>query len=258
MPASRLPIGLGRTSPRSPPRDPRDGGGGSNNARPSRIWREIPNLCTRPQIAAIRATLRLVEPGGEPAVGQRAVAEQPRLARVAELEGGQARVGRGTELERVRAGEVGGDHADAAAVADDHPRAAGGDELVDGVGDPGGELIPGLAVGRGARAAAPVRQLVGLRIDLRRRAPAPLADVDLPPAWVGPAGLEPEQRGGLPRAGEVGGDNPLARDLDPLDQRLELERLPPPGLGQWRVELTLQPVLGVPGGLAMAHEDEMV
>jgi hypothetical protein len=143
-------------------------------------------------------------------------------------------------------------------VADDEPGAAGSDELLDRVADAGGEVVPGLAVGRRPRPATPVGQLVRLGVDLSGGAAAPRADVDLPPARVDALRLEPQQRGGLPGAREIGDDHPLRSDAEPLDERPQLDSLRSPGVGQRRVELPLQAMLGVPGGLAVADEEEAV
>jgi hypothetical protein len=141
-------------------------------------------------------------------------------------------------------------------VADDEPRPAVGEQRLERARDALGERRPRLAVRRRPRPAPPVRQAVALGVDLRRRAPAPRADVDLPPRRVEPLRRDAEQLGGLARPREVGADDALGRDREARDERRERARLRAAGVGEGRVELPLEPVLGVPGRLAVADEDE--
>ena len=125
-------------------------------------------------------------------------------------------------------------------------------ELVDRAGHAGLELPPRLGRGSGS----PRRQAAtdsGSSSSTVK--PAHGAHVDLAPALVGGRAGEPEQLGGLDRAGEVGGQPAVG---DPVEERDERLGLLAPELGQRRVGLALQAVLGVPGRLAVADEQQAV
>jgi hypothetical protein len=159
-------------------------------------------------------------------------------------------------VERVRPRDVRHRDADAPAVADDRPRPAGGDQLVHRPGHARPEVLPRLAGRRLARPAAPVGQLLPLGVDLRGHAAAPFADVDLAPALVEAARAQAQQLGGLARAAEVAAHDALVRQA--VEDRCEGERLLAPAVRERRVELALEALLGVPGGLPVADEDQAV
>jgi hypothetical protein len=134
-------------------------------------------------------------------------------------------------------------------VGDDHGVLAL--QLVDRRGDARLELGERLGVRRRELPPLPGGDVTG--IELVERAPRPVADVDLAPARVGRRAVEPERDRGLDRAREVGGQRARRQILEKRQQRgrlFEAER------GQRRVGLPLQPVLGVPGRLAVADEQE--
>ena len=146
-----------------------------------------------------------VQPGRQPAVRQRAVDQQrDRASNTVVLAfGGEpsAQVVAPVRWRRARA--------DAAAVADDDPRAALGEQLVDRSRDARRERRPRTRRRAPAAARRASSSARALGVDLGGRAPRPRADVDLPPARVEARRPEAEQLGRLARAREVAADHPL-------------------------------------------------
>ena len=124
-------------------------------------------------------------------------------------------------------------------------------QLVDGRSDACLELGERLGVRRGELPPLPGGDVAG--IELVERAARPVADVDLAPARIGRRAVDPERDRGLDRTREVGGQRARRQVLEVRPQRgglLEAE------WRQRRVGLSLEPVLGVPGRLAVADEEE--
>jgi len=124
-------------------------------------------------------------------------------------------------------------------------------QRVDGRRHPRLEPRPRLRAGRGELPAAPGGDL--LRVELVERAARPLADVDLAPARVGRRAAEPERVRRLRRAREVGGERARREAVEERPQRGDLLA---PERRQRRVGLALEPVLRVPGRLAVADQQQ--
>ena len=79
--------------------------------------------------------------------------------------------------------------------------------------------------------------------------------------FIGPPAKAIEAMGSKTRARELmkeAGVPIVPGTTEPVEHGREGERLLAPALGQRRVELALEPLLGVPGRLAVAHEDQAV
>ena len=110
--------------------------------------------------------------------------------------------------------------------ANHEPRAAGVDQLVGGASTRLSNASHGSPSGAVPRAAAPVRQPVGLGVDLGRRPAAPLADVDLAPARLVAAPGRTSSSSAVSRArARSRAENALRREAREVDRAPECDGL---------------------------------